>query len=122
MNMEDKKLYRMKAEVIAAAGHEIRLAIIDFLKDGEQCVCDIAEHVAAQRSNVSRHLAVLLKAGIVQQRKEGLRMLYSLKTPCILNFMQCVEGVLRERARDASMLLDRLLTNLFLCPNYVSIA
>ena len=108
MNMEDKKLYRMKAEVIAAAGHEIRLAIIDFLKDGEQCVCDIAEHVAAQRSNVSRHLAVLLKAGIVQQRKEGLRMLYSLKTPCILNFMQCVEGVLRERARDASMLLDRL--------------
>ena len=108
MNMEDKKLYQMKAQIIAAAGHEIRLAIIDFLKAGEQCVCDIAEHVAAKRSNVSRHLAVLLKAGIVQQRKEGLRMLYSLKTPCILNFMQCVEGVLRERARDASMLLDRL--------------
>ena len=108
MNMEDKKLYQMKAQIIAAAGHEIRLAIIDFLKAGEQCVCDIAEHVAAKRSNVSRHLAVLLKAGIVEQRKEGLRMLYSLKTPCILNFMQCVEGVLRERARDASALLDRL--------------
>ena len=108
MDAEQKKLYQMKAQVIAAAGHEIRLAIVDFLKDGEQCVCDIAEHVAARRSNVSRHLAVLLKAGIVEQRKEGLRMMYSLKTPCILSFMKCVEGVLRDRARDASVLLHRL--------------
>lgn len=108
MDAEIKRLYRLKADVIAAAGHPIRLAIIDFLKDGEQCVCDIAEHVDAQRSNVSRHLAVLLKAGVVEQRKDGLRMMYSLKTPCILNFMKCVEGVLREQARDASLLLHNL--------------
>ena len=108
MDTDEKRLYRMKADVLAAAGHPIRLAIIDFLSDGEQCVCDIAEHVDAQRSNVSRHLAVLLKAGVVDQRKDGLRMIYSLKTPCILNFMQCVEGVLRERARDARALLRRL--------------
>ena len=108
MNADDKRLYVMKAQVLAAAGHPIRLAVIDFLKDGERCVCDIAGQVDAQRSNVSRHLAVLLKAGIVEQRKDGLRMMYSLKTPCILNFMNCVEGVLRERARDASLLLHRL--------------
>ena len=45
MNAEQKRLYRLKANVIAAAGNPIRLAIIDFLKDGEQCVCDIADHV-----------------------------------------------------------------------------
>lgn len=98
MNAETKRLYKLKADVIAAAGNPLRLAIIDFLRNGEQCVCDIADHVDGQRSNVSRHLAVLLKAGVVDQRKDGLRMIYSLKTPCILNFMQCVEGVLRERA------------------------
>ncbi len=108
MNAKDKRLYKLKADVIAAAGSPIRLAIIDFLSDGEQCVCDVAEHVGAQRSNVSRHLAVLLHAGIVEQRKDGLRMMYALKTPCILNFMQCVEGVLREQARDAAVLLNRL--------------
>ena len=108
MDADEKKLYRMKADVLAAAGHPIRLAVIDFLKDGEQCVCDIAEHVEGRRSNVSRHLAVLLKAGIVEQRKEGLRMMYSLKTPCILNFMSCVEGVLRQRARDATEVLSKL--------------
>jgi ArsR family transcriptional regulator len=101
-------MYKLKAEVIAAAGNPIRLAIIDFLKDGEQCVCDIARHVEGRRSNVSRHLAVLLKAGIVDQRKDGLKMIYSLKTPCILNFIQCVEGVLREQAKDAAALLETL--------------
>ena len=108
LDADEKKLYEMKAEVLAAAGNAIRLAIIDFLKDGEQCVCDIAAHVDAERSNVSRHLSVLLKAGVVDQRKDGLRMMYSLCTPCILNFAQCVEGVLRKRARDASAMLGKL--------------
>ena len=108
MDAATKKLYRMKAEVIAAAGHPIRLAVIDFLTDGEQCVCDIASHVGAQRSNVSRHLGVLLKAGIVSHRKDGLRMLYSLRTPCVANFLDCVTGVLRVRARETQQVLKCL--------------
>jgi ArsR family transcriptional regulator len=108
MNAETKHLYKLKADVIAAAGHPIRLAVIDFLKDGEQCVCDIADHVGAKRSNVSRHLGVLLKAGVVEQRKDGLKMMYELRTPCVLNFMKCVEGVLRKNAREASKVLQCL--------------
>lgn len=108
MDAAEKKLYEIKADVIAAAGHPIRLAIIDFLKDGERCVCDIAEHVEAKRSNVSRHLAVLLKAGIVEHRKDGLKMMYSLKTTCVLNFMSCVEAVLRLRIDEAAIVLQNL--------------
>ena len=108
MNAHEKRLYKHKAEVIAAMGHPFRLAILDFLKDGEQCVRDISRHVDAQRSNVSRHLTVLLKAGIVEQRKDGLKMMYTLRTPCILNFMKCVEGVLRENAKEANKVLQSL--------------
>jgi DNA-binding transcriptional ArsR family regulator len=108
MNTEQKRLLKLKAAVLAAAGHPIRLAIIEYLKDGEQCVCDIATHVDGQRSNTSRHLSILLKAGIVDQRKDGLKMIYSLKTPCILNLTCCVEGVLRDQAQDAAALLNAL--------------
>ena len=108
MDSEMKRLYKLKADVIAAAGHPIRLAIIDYLNGGEQCVCDIAVHVEAQRSNVSRHLAVLLKAGIVDQRKDGLRMIYSLRTPCILKVASCVTQVLRDRMEETSELLQKL--------------
>ena len=108
MDGESKKLYEMKAEIIQAAAHPIRLAIIDFLGQGEQCVCDIAEHVDSQRSNVSRHLAVMLKAGIVECRKDGLKMIYSLRTNCIISFLGCVESVLRERMENNVAVLAKL--------------
>lgn len=108
MNAEQKRMYKLMAQVISAAGHEIRLAILDYLRDGEQCVCDIADHVSANRSNVSRHLSVMLNAGLVAQRKEGLKMMYSLRTPCILNITDCVTGVLKERAQETTEILESI--------------
>ena len=105
------KLYELKAEIIQAAAHPIRLAIIEFLSHGEQCVCDISEHVDSQRSNFSRHLALMLKAGVVECRKEGLKMIYSLKTPCIINFLNCVENVLRQKMEDNVAVLSELSKN-----------
>ena len=108
MNKSQRRLYEMEAEIIKAAGHPIRLAIIGCLRKGERCVCVIAEEVGAGRSNVSRHLAVMTKAGLLSSRKDGLKMMYTLRTPCVLNFMKCVEGVLRENAREASKVLQSL--------------
>ena len=108
MDEETKRLYELKARVIQAAAQPVRLAIIDFLRDGERCVCDIAAHVSAGRSNVSRHLGVMLKAGILNCRKDGLRAMYSLRTPCILNFLGCVTDVLREQLATSAAVLGRL--------------
>ncbi|MFP3937133.1 MAG: ArsR/SmtB family transcription factor [Phycisphaerae bacterium] len=104
----DEKLHQMKAEVLAAAGHRIRLAIVEMLADGEMCVCDITERLKAERSNVSRHLGVLTRAGLLSARKDGLRMLYRLRTPCILKFLDCVTDVVRHRLREEQELLERL--------------
>ena len=98
----------MQAQVLSAAGHPIRLAIIDFLKDKPECVCDIAEFIGAKRSNVSRHLSVLQQAGIVSAKKQGLKMIYSLKTPCILNFLGCVSNILKARLAEQSKIISEL--------------
>ena len=108
MDAGTKRFYELKAEIISAAGHPIRLAIIEFLSQGEQCVCDIVEHVGAQRSNVSRHLSVMLKAGVLESRKDGLKVIYKLRTPCIVNFLACVDQALRERMRREAALLKML--------------
>ena len=108
MDTNTKRLYELKAEIIQAAAHPLRLAIIEFLVDGEQCVCDIVDHVGAQRSNVSRHLSVMLNAGVVGSRKDGLKMIYSLKTPCIAKFLGCVEEALKERMKSQATLLRKL--------------
>lgn len=109
--MSDRKrllLFERQAEIAKAIAHPLRLAIVDFLRDGEQCVCDIAEHVGAERSNVSRHLSVMVNAGVLDCRKEGLKVIYRLKCVCILDFFSCITGVLKQQAEDNKRLLTAL--------------
>jgi len=73
MDQQTKKLYEMKAKVLQAMSHPIRLALLDCLSKGPRCVCELAEAVDAERSNVSRHLGVLLAAGVVECRKDAMR-------------------------------------------------
>ena len=108
MDAQTQRLYRMKAEIIKAAAHPIRLAVIDCLQGGERCVCEITEQVDAQRSNVSRHLAVMTRAGILTSRKDGLMVYYRLRTPCILKFLGCIEEILREQLKQDAVVLRRL--------------
>ena len=108
LSKQQRSLHRAKADILAAAGHPIRLAVIEHLADGEKCVCDIVEHLGAGQPNVSRHLAVLYQAGLVDRRKDGLRVLYSLEAPCILGFLDCVTEVLRQRLAGTRELLKRL--------------
>jgi len=109
--MRSKKnqlLFEKQAQITKAIAHPLRIAIVNFLKDGEQCVCDIAEHIGSERSNVSRHLSVMVAAGILQYRKEGLKVIYKLRTPCILDFFSCVSRVLRQQVKDGERLLAAL--------------
>jgi ArsR family transcriptional regulator len=109
--MLDKKkllLFEKQAEIAKAVAHPLRIAVVNFLKDGEQCVCDIAEHVGAERSNVSRHLSVMVNAGVLEYRKEGLKVLYRLKCVCILDFFSCVTAVLKQQAEENKKLLTAL--------------
>ncbi len=108
MDKNKQLLYAKQAEIAAAMAHPLRIAILDFLKDGRQCVCDIADYIGSERSNVSRHLAVMVNAGILEYHKEGLRVLYSLKCPCIMEFFSCVTDVLRQQAKENNKLLRAL--------------
>jgi len=101
-------LFEKQAEIAKAIAHPLRIAVVNFLKDGEQCVCDIAEHIGSERSNVSRHLSVMANAGLLEYRKEGLKVIYRLKTPCILEFFSCVSRVLKQQAQDNERLLRAL--------------
>jgi DNA-binding transcriptional ArsR family regulator len=97
MDENQKERLRLKAEVFKAMGHPLRLGIIEFLKHGEMCVCDIVDQVGTEISNVSKHLSVLKKAGILADRRDGLKIMYRLTMPCALDFASCVESVVIKR-------------------------
>jgi ArsR family transcriptional regulator len=71
----------MKEElkVLKALADETRLKIVDFLLDGEKCVCEIFPYVKRTQSTVSIQLGVLEKAGILESKRDGKKVFYKLK-------------------------------------------
>lgn len=76
-----------KAEILKALGQPTRLRIMEYLRDGERCVCEIFPAIGGQQSNVSRHLAVLKQAGLVSDRREGVSIFYRVKDPAIFKIL-----------------------------------
>ncbi len=92
-----RKKFETRAGIIKSMGHPTRLFIVDELSRGERCVCELTELIGADVSTVSKHLTILRNAGIVQDDKRGSQVFYSLTVPCVLNFFDCVESVLKAR-------------------------
>jgi ArsR family transcriptional regulator len=106
MDQKTRAGLEARARVIKAMAHPTRLLFVEELAKGERCVCELNEMVDADVSTISKHLAVLKNAGIVRDEKRGSRVFYSLRTPCVLNFFSCVEGVLKEQARERAGLVS----------------
>jgi ArsR family transcriptional regulator, arsenate/arsenite/antimonite-responsive transcriptional repressor len=66
------------AQLFHALSDETRLGIIEMLRGGEQCVCDLQTDLEAAQSRLSFHLRVLKEAGVVRDRKEGRWSYYSI--------------------------------------------
>ena len=94
--MKNEKKYVKRAKVIKALAHPSRLAIIERLETGEACVCELQEIVKSDMSTVSKHLSLMKKAGLLDERKEGLWVYYRLRIPCIIRFFDCIDAVLKK--------------------------
>jgi DNA-binding transcriptional ArsR family regulator len=95
MEPKTRARYESRAKIIKALAHPTRLFIVDELSRGEKCVCELTEMIGADMSTVSKHLSILKNLGIVQDEKRGLQVFYRLQTPCVMNFFDCCELVLK---------------------------
>lgn len=105
MEQFSKDIYEAKTKVISAMANSSRLWIIETLSKGEVCVCELVKGLNLDFSTVSKHLTVLKNAGIVADNKRGKQVFYSLKVPCILKFMSCIEDVIKKDIQEKSRLI-----------------
>lgn len=101
-------LARTKAEILKALAHPTRISILEYLKGGERCVCEIIEHLNIEQSNVSQHLAVLKRLGVVSFRRDGLKMIYRVKHKEIFAILNLLENMVSTQARESAAMLDSL--------------
>jgi DNA-binding transcriptional ArsR family regulator len=99
-------LAAFRADILKAMAQPTRLKIIEFLRDGERCVCEIFPAIDEEQSNTSRHLNLMLTAGVLCRRKEGIKIFYAIKHSEILAIVDIVTCVVRQEVAGRHELLQ----------------
>ncbi len=86
----------MVAGRFRALSDPTRLRILSTLMQGESSVQDLVHTTGLEQSNVSRHLSVLRREGVVERRSEGNRAVYSINDPTVVQLCEIVCGGLEE--------------------------
>jgi DNA-binding transcriptional ArsR family regulator len=91
-----RNLYRFRARVFDALADPLRLKILECLRGGERCVCEIVPYVGVSQPLVSRHLAILKGCGLVNYRKHGNRRFYFVTDPAVFRVVDAVDSDLLD--------------------------
>lgn len=104
----DLELYELKAELCKTFADAKRLQIIDILRGGERTVSELVQLLKVPQAVVSRHLAVLRDRGVVQARRVGVNVYYSLTDSKIGEACDVVHQILLNQMEKNRRLAERL--------------
>jgi len=79
-----------RTEILKALAHPVRLGLVETLSDKRLCVNDLAGLFPVDRTTISKHLAVLKEAGVLEDQREGREIYYHLRVPCLEEFISCL--------------------------------
>ena len=96
-----------KAEFFKALGHPARLKMLEFLRTGEKSVTELQALLELEPSAVSQQLAVLRSKNIVEARKEGTSVLYSVRDPQIFELLEVARRIFNNHLIDTQAMLKQ---------------
>jgi len=97
--------YRIQARIMKALGHPSRLQMLALLRDGERCACEFGPLLSLGQANVSQHLGVLREAHLVNTRRDGMRIMYSLSDERTPDVLDALAEIARDRFIEAAAAL-----------------
>ena len=89
----------LKAKLFRGLGRSTRLSIDELLRDGEKASSEIVKDTGQSQPNVSNHLSCLLDCGLVQNRRKGKNIFYSLRNKKVSKILEESDSILSEVAR-----------------------
>lgn len=96
----------LKAEILAAIAHPNRIRILEQLQEGVRCNCELAPALELEQSNLSRHLKILVQAGILTSWKEGLRVNFKVADDRIFKILDNAAAIARKKVEKKSVALE----------------
>jgi DNA-binding transcriptional ArsR family regulator len=105
----DFELYRMQAEIAKALASPVRLRILTLIGHGEVANGALLDDLGISKANLSQHLSVLRRAGVISVRRDGLHIFYRLTFPEIKVLCSSMRGLLLKRLTHGARQGKRLM-------------
>ena len=108
MRLDMSDLPRFKAEFFKALAHPLRIRIIDALRDGEIGVNDLCARLKVEQSTLSQQLAQLRSRNMVDGRKEGQNVYYSIRDKDIFRLLDVAKDIFNNHLVSVQDMLSKL--------------
>ena len=99
---------QLKAEVLKALAQPTRLKILEMLRNGERCICEIVPAINGEQSNISRHISTMQKSHLITTRKDGVKVMVKVRDPRIFEILDTVGLFLKTQMQEQSRLMRAL--------------
>jgi len=97
----------MKADILAALAHPNRIRIVEYIRRDVRCNCELAPALELEQSNLSRHLKILVQAGILVSWKDGLRVNFKVADDRIFRILEIATAIARREVGKRAEALEQ---------------
>jgi DNA-binding transcriptional ArsR family regulator len=106
--MPTAPIYQVKAEFFKTLGHPARIRVLEVLREGERPVSELIPEVGIESSHLSQQLGIMRRANLVQARKDGAIVVYSVANPMLFELLDVAKAILTSSLADTRDLLAEL--------------
>jgi len=104
----EERVLELKAEILKALAQPTRMKILECLRDGEKCICEIVPAIKGEQSNISRHISLMQKTHLVSTRKEGVRVMVKVNDPKVFEILNNIGLLLKKQIMETGKLVQQL--------------
>lgn len=101
-------IYQVKAEFFKALGHPVRVRVLELLREGEKPVSELIPKVGIEASHLSQQLGLMRRANLIQSRKVGSSVYYSVGEPLIFDLLDVARKIITASLSEQRELLERM--------------
>ena len=106
--MAPTPIYQVKAEFFKTLAHPARIRVLELLRDGDRTVGELIPEVGIEASHLSQQLGIMRRANLVQSRKDGATVVYSVSNPMIFELLDVAKKILTSSLAETRDLLAEL--------------
>ena len=101
-------IHQVKAEFFKTLSHPARIRVLEILREGERPVSELIQETGLESSHLSQQLGIMRRANLIQARKVGSSVIYSVSDPQIFELLEIAKRIIRTSLAGTQELLEQM--------------